>query len=219
MKLKLALVFTAFIFCTRLYAQQGFPFDNEVRQFKHQDSLNFPKPNGILFIGSSSIRFWSDLEQRFPNVPIIKRGLGGSELWQWVSYYLPYVVFPYHPRKIFLYAGENDIAAGKDAKFVSDQFAQIWEMIRQKLPDAELYFLSIKQSPSRVKVAANVLLANKRIKEYIGTKSKTYFIDMDTPLFNEKTATTDSSLFKADYLHLNSKGYDRWQKAIETYVK
>ncbi len=34
-----------------------------------------PAPGGILFIGSSSIRMWNDLERRFPEAPIIKRGL------------------------------------------------------------------------------------------------------------------------------------------------
>ncbi len=101
MKLKLTFLFAALIVCANLHAQTGFPFDKEVQAFKHQDSLNFPKPNGVLFIGASSIRKWDDLEQRFSGVPIIKRGVGGSELWQWAQYYMPYLVYPYHPRKIF----------------------------------------------------------------------------------------------------------------------
>ena len=59
------LFFLVFTVGERTIAQQDFPFANEIREFKHQDSLNFPAKNGILFIGSSSIRLWSDLEQRF----------------------------------------------------------------------------------------------------------------------------------------------------------
>ena len=66
MKIKLLLlVFLLVGFGAKTFAQSGFPYDNEIRDFKHQDSLNFPKPNGILFIGSSSFRLWDDLEQRF----------------------------------------------------------------------------------------------------------------------------------------------------------
>src|SRR5476651_2039758 len=142
------LFFIAFATGERAIAQQNFPFANEIREFKHQDSLNFPAKNGILFIGSSSIRLWTDLEQRFPGKPIIRRGVGGSELWQLVDYYTPYILFPYHPRKIFIYAGENDIAGGKTADSVFTNFKVLWSMIHTQLPQANIYFLSIKPSPS-----------------------------------------------------------------------
>jgi hypothetical protein len=101
------------------------------RDFKHQDTLNFPKPGGFLFIGSSSIRLWADLEQRFSAAPIIKRGVGGSELSQWVAYYAPDLIYPYKPAKIYVYAGDNDIAAGKPAKNVAADFAKLWGMIQR----------------------------------------------------------------------------------------
>ena len=67
MKIKLIFLFCLLAFTRQSFAQQDFPFANEIRAFKHQDSLSFPKPDGILFIGSSSIRKWTDLEQRFPD--------------------------------------------------------------------------------------------------------------------------------------------------------
>jgi hypothetical protein len=220
MKLKLLfLFFLAFGIGERVSAQQGFPFANEIREFKHQDSLSFPKPNGILFIGSSSIRLWSDLEQRFPGKPIIKRGVGGCELWQIVDFYTPYILFPYRPRKIFIYAGENDIAAGKNSAFVFDEFQKLWQMIHQQLPKARIYFMSVKPSPSRAKYFNEMVTANNLIREYIAHKPKSYFIDVSSVLYKDNTSVPDSSLFKADYLHLNSKGYDRWQKVLKPYVK
>src|ERR1700742_670215 len=142
MRTKLAFLLLFLAFTTPVFAQHGFPFDNEIRDFKHQDSLSFPPKNGILFIGSSSIRKWTDLEQRFAGKPIIRRGVGGCELWQVVDYYTPYILFPYQPRKIFIYAGENDIAAGKTGQFVYEEFEKLFGMIRKQLPDAKIYFLS-----------------------------------------------------------------------------
>jgi hypothetical protein len=219
MKLKLALFFAALIFCTNLYAQTGFPFAKEVQAFKHQDSLDFPKPNGVLFIGASSIRKWTDLEQRFSGVPIIKRGVGGSELWQWEQYYMSYLVFPYHPRKIFLYAGENDMAIGKktvDETYTS--FVKFYEMMRKELPDVEFYWLAQKASPSRPKFIAAGIALNNRVKTYIANKPKNTYVDLATPILNEKMQP-DSSLFLKDMLHLNSKGYDKWQAVLKDYVK
>jgi hypothetical protein len=219
MKAKLSLLFLFVAFGAKIFAQQGFPFANEIRAYKHQDSLSFPKPNGILFIGSSSIRKWTDLVQRFPNEPIIQRGVGGCELWQLVDYYTPYILFPYHPRKIFIYAGENDIAAGKTAQSVFDKFSQLYSMIRQQLPKAEIYFLSIKSSPVRAKYFSENDKANAMVKSFLAGKPNSYYIDVNTVIFKPGTSRPDSSLFQSDYLHLNSKGYDKWQAVLQPYVK
>ncbi|WP_184548900.1 GDSL-type esterase/lipase family protein [Mucilaginibacter sp. FT3.2] len=219
MKLKLLLLLIGCAFTVNSFAQQGFPFDNEIRAFKHQDSISFPKKDGILFIGSSSIRLWGDLEQRFADKPIIKRGVGGSELWQLVDYYTPYILFPYQPRKIFIYAGENDIAGGKPAQFVADEFAKLWDMIHTKLPKTEIYFMSIKPSPVRAKNYEVVYQANNLIKNYLKDKPKSHYVDLVTAIYKPGTAQPDSSLFKADYLHLNPKGYDKWETVLKPLVK
>jgi len=219
MKIKLFLLFLSIAVTTQLRAQQGFPFANEIMAFKHQDSIKFPPKGGILFIGSSSIRKWTDLEQRFVGKPIIRRGVGGCELWQIVDYYTPYILFPYHPRKIFIYAGENDIAAGKTSTFVFDEFQKLFEMIKKQLPDAKVYFMSIKPSPSRSKYFAVVDEANGLIKNYLANKPNSTFIDVGSVILKDHSSVPDSSLFEADYLHLNSKGYDKWQQVLEPFMK
>src|SRR5882757_10245836 len=125
MKAKLIFLFLTLCIGSQLHAQTGFPFDNEIRDFRHQDSLKFPPKGGILFIGSSSIRKWTDLEQRFSDKPIIRRGVGGCTLEQLVDYYTPYILFPYQPKKIFVYAGENDIASDKSGAFVAAEFTKL----------------------------------------------------------------------------------------------
>jgi len=218
MKAKLILLFLTVCVGTSLHAQTGFPFDNEIRDFKHQDSLKFPPKDGILFIGSSSIRKWTDLEKRFPDAPVIRRGVGGCELWQIVDYYTPYILFPYQPRKIFIYAGENDIAAGKTGEFVFEEFQKLWEMINKQLPNTAIYFMSVKPSPSRAKFIGEVNIANELIKNYLKNKKNSTYIDMNTVLYTPGSTTVDSILFEDDLLHLNSKGYDKWQKVLEPYV-
>ncbi len=220
--MKLKFVFVFFIVAgigNKVIAQQNFPFANEIAAFKHQDSIKFPPKNGILFIGSSSIRKWTDLERRFAGAPIIRRGVGGCELWQIVDYYTPYILFPYQPRKIFIYAGENDIAGGKSGKYVFKEFEKLWEMINKQLPDATVYFMSIKPSPSRAQFFGEVDKANELIKNYLANKPNSTFIDVSTVILKDNSTKPDSSLFEADYLHLNSKGYDRWQQVLEPYVK
>jgi hypothetical protein len=219
MKNKLFLLFIGLLMSAGAFAQQGFPFDNEIRAFKHQDSISFPQKNGILFIGSSSIRKWTDLEQRYAGKPIIRRGVGGCELWQIADYYTPYILFPYQPRKIFIYAGENDIAAGKSAQDVLTSFTKLWELIHEKLPKAEVYFMSIKPSPVRAKYYEVVYAANDLVKNYLKDKPHSHYVDLVPSTYKPGTTQPDSSLFNNDYLHLNSKGYDKWQKVLNPLVK
>ncbi|GGH20972.1 GDSL-type esterase/lipase family protein [Mucilaginibacter phyllosphaerae] len=219
MKIRIILFFVLATWNVAARAQQGFPFDNEIRDFKHQDSVQMPAKNGILFIGSSSIRKWTDLEQRFSGKPIIRRGVGGCTIEQLVDYYTPYIMYPYHPRKIFIYAGENDIAAGKTGKFTAREFYKLWAMIKQNLPDAEIYYLSIKPSPSRAKFLPEVRMANSMIKDFIKARRKTHYIDIASAILTPATLKPDTALFESDMLHLNSKGYDKWQAVLQPYVK
>ncbi|RCH54249.1 hypothetical protein DJ568_13195 [Mucilaginibacter hurinus] len=219
MKFKYLIILVLSAFLLPAKAQTGFPFDKDVRHFKRLDSLNSPKPGGILFIGSSSITLWDDLEERFKDKPIIKRGLGGSQLTHWVQYYMPYVVYPYQPKKIFIYAGENDLGMGRTPQQVADDFKKFWEMVNAKLPNTKIYYLTMKPSPLRHKLINDVNLGNSLIKAFIDTKPNTKYIDVASILLKKETMFPDSSLFKPDYLHLNSKGYDRWQKVLKKHVK
>lgn len=216
------LLIAALLLSTTLFAQDqkpklAYPFEDEIKAFKQQDSLAMPKAGGYLFIGSSSIRKWVDLPKHFANKPIVMRGVGGSQISQWVKYYMPSVVYPYKPSKIFIYVGDNDIAAGAGAQSVYDNFVTLLGMIKQNLPNAKVYFLSMKWSPSRAKYYNEVALGDMMIDAYIKTQKNVTYIDMNTTLLTP-ASKPDSAMFQKDMLHLNLDGYDRWEKVIAVYL-
>ena len=63
--------------------------------------------NGILFIGSSSIRKWKTAEYFNYKSSIINRGFGGSHISD-INYYFNTIILAYKPKIIVLYAGDND---------------------------------------------------------------------------------------------------------------
>lgn len=207
--------FVAFTFSASF--GQDIPFAGEIAAYKEADKTNPPKKNGTLFIGSSSIRKWTDINERFPGKNIIMRGVGGSEISQWVKYYLPDVVFPYKPSKIFIYVGENDLAAGHPGTDVFRDFKAVYTIIRQKLPLADVYFMSIKPSPTREKFQGEVDKANALIKDFLKGKVKAQYVDVATPIFG-KDHKGDPALFEDDGIHLNAKGYDRWAAVLKKYL-
>src|SRR5581483_3337547 len=93
----------------------------EIATLTKNDAVQPPPANAVVFVGSSTIRFWTTLAQDFPGVPTINRGFGGSELADSVAY-ADRIVIPYHPRLVVLYAGDNDLSAGKTPETVTADF-------------------------------------------------------------------------------------------------
>ena len=87
-------------------------WEKYIVRFEAADKKQMPAPGGILFIGSSSIRMWKTLKHDFAGFSVINRGFGGSQIADSV-YFAGRIVHPYKPRQIVLYAGDNDVAAGK----------------------------------------------------------------------------------------------------------
>lgn len=194
------------------------PFANEIAQFKKMDSVAMPPANAILFTGSSSFRMWDSLQVVFPNHTIINRAFGGSTLPD-VIYYADDVIFKYHPRKIFIYCGDNDFAADEKltSKDVFNRFKKLYKMIHKKLPKTSVFYVAIKPSPSRQNLMPKMAKTNRMIKEFFDQQKNTVFIDVYSPMLNED-GTPRKELFQKDMLHMNAEGYKIWQKLIEPYL-
>src|SRR6476659_6230466 len=70
-----------------------------------------PKPGGVVFAGSSSIRLW-DLKKSFPEKEYVNVGFGGSEVRD-STHFAPRLITSYKPKAVVFYAGDNDIASGR----------------------------------------------------------------------------------------------------------
>src|ERR1700750_3232021 len=142
------LLLFCFVCTVNVNAQQ--PFYSDIQAFKKQDSIKTPPQHVILFVGSSSFTKWTDVQSYFPGYAIINRGFGGSSLPD-VIRYANDIIFPYHPKEIVIYCGENDFA-GDDtlgAQTVVNRFKTLYGMIRVKMKTVPVVFISIKPSPSR----------------------------------------------------------------------
>ena len=135
--------------CTIVNAQEA-AFYNDIQAFKKKDAEQPPAKHAILFTGSSSFTKWTDVQDYFPGYPIINRGFGGSTLPD-VIRYADDIIFPYQPRQVVIYCGENDLASSDtvSAATVVERVKILFGMIRKKLGDVPVLFVSLKPSPSR----------------------------------------------------------------------
>jgi len=192
-------------------------FADEIKAFKKQDSISFPPKNAILFVGSSSFRKWVNVQDYFPGYKIINRGFGGSTLPDVINY-ADDIIFPYEPKQIVIYCGENDLASSDTvtAEIVINRFKALFFLIRDRMPNVPVVFVSLKPSPSREKLWPRMECVNDAVKKFLKTKNNTSFADVYNKMF--KRGKLKEELFLEDNLHMNEKGYDIWQKAINPYL-
>lgn len=186
-------------------------FKEAVEYFSRYDSKNSFPVDAVLFVGSSSIRFW-ETAKYFPGYPVINRGFGGSHISDIIHFIEPLVI-KYKPRVIVFYAGDNDIAAGKNAGQAFNDYKEYVQLVREQLPKSKIIYLPIKPSLARWSFWKEMEKANSLIKEYSEMDEFLYYVDTATPMFGNESLP-DSSFFVDDGLHLNANGYDLWTEIL-----
>lgn len=196
---------------------QSHPYWKVIQEFKKQDSVSFPPEQAILFIGSSSFTRWQDVQQYFPGYTIINRGFGGSTLADQLQF-TGDIIFPYKPKQIVIYCGENDLATdGVSAGEVLNRFKKLFSVIRNKFTDLPIVYVSMKPSPSRRHLISEIREGNARISAFLATQKHTAFVDVFSKMLTE-TGEPAGELFLQDSLHMNARGYAIWQKAIQPFL-
>jgi lysophospholipase L1-like esterase len=211
----LALLLVLF-FSLSSFAQKSYPLLNEINEYKEQDAKNFPQPNGILFVGSSSLRMWKNLEIVYKDYHAINRGFGGSTLGQAI-YYADDIIYPYQPRQIIIYSGENDLAEGASIEVTFDRFKTLFDIIRKKMPNVPIAFISIKPSPSRINLMPQMAATNQLIAYFLAQQTNAKYINVFDAMLQENMQPK-SDIFLSDNLHMNEKGYQIWINIITPYL-
>jgi len=187
-----------------------------MRAFEKQDRLKPPAPGGVLFVGSSSIVRWP-LDQSFPELPVIKRGFGGSQIADSL-YFAERIILPCKPRVVVVYAGDNDIAAGKSPEQVRADFEALVRKIFGALPQTRIVFIAIKPSLRRWHLFDKIQAANRMIEEDCSRDRRLVFLDIVTPMLGAD-GKPRAGLLAADGLHLSAKGYELWSRLLRPYLE
>ena len=201
---------------TRDSATANGPFEDEIEHFEAADRISPPRRGGVVFVGSSSIRLWPNLKAYFPGANVIQRGFGGSELWQVVNY-APRIVLPYCPKRIVVYAGDNDLAAGRSPEQVLKDYEDFVELVHRNLPETKIAFIAIKPSPSRRALIDSMRRANELVRNYSSRDPRLAYVDVFSPMLTN-SGPPRPELFSADSLHMNARGYEIWRKLLAPFV-
>jgi len=189
-----------------LWAAHDFAqWDNEIAAFERADRDHPPQQDAVLFTGSSGIRMWSTLARDLPQVPVINRGFGGSQIVD-ATHFAPQLIFPHRPRAVYLRAGGNDLWQGKTAAQVAADFKEFVTTVHARLPATDIIYISLCPSIARWQQAPKELAANKLIADFIKGQPHLRFIDTYDMVLGPD-GKPRPELFGADQLHFSAAGY------------
>ena len=152
----------------------------------------------------------------FPDARTVRRGFGGSHMIDSVLY-AHRIVTRYQPRAVVVYAGDNDIAAGKTSERVFRDFQLFVSTVHAVSPKASIGFIAIKPSLARWKLWPRVKKANGLVREFAERHDRLAFLDIATPML-AADGKPNPELFVKDGLHLSASGYALWSDALRSWV-
>ncbi len=213
-------IVAAALFSIRAAAQVDDPdparFKAEIDAFVSDDAKNAVPADPILFVGSSSIRMWPTAD-RFPDLPVINRGFGGSHISD-VNHYIRETVLEYAAPVVVFYAGDNDIHSNKTPRRVLDDYRAFVERVLAARPDTQIIFIAIKPSLARWDEWPRMREANALVEQYSSENPRLHFVDVAPPMLGGDRRPRPE-LFVRDGLHMSPLGYDIWTELVGRAIR
>lgn len=192
-------------------------WESTIQKFEAEDQQSGPARGGIVFIGSSSIARWTDLAESFPDLKVVNRGFGGSEMSESAKY-ASRVVVPRAPRIVVLYTGENDLNRGLTPDAVASDFSTFVKTVRTATPATRVVVVGLKPSLLRWKLRDAMHQTNEMIRTRCAADSNCAYVD-PWPSMIGKDGTPKPELFVEDGLHMTPEGYKVWTQMLRPHLK
>lgn len=191
-------------------------FKNEIANIqKKYDTLWDASKETLVFAGSSSIRTWTRLEEIFPAHQIINSGFGGSQASDLLAY-SDELILNFNPSKVFIYAGDNDLAAGKKPKGILATILEIKNRIRAKKSDVGIVLIAAKPSMARWSLKRKYKHLNRKFEKLCNKDNLMHFANIWDPMLLGKNL--NPNIYLEDGLHMNAEGYKIWNSVLQPFI-
>jgi lysophospholipase L1-like esterase len=189
-------------------------WEDAIRELESDTAGRYAPGQGVVFIGSSSIRLWRTLEDDMAPIPVIQHGFGGAKFND-VVHYADRLVSAYQPLAVVLFAGTNDIdpAASKAPEALLASYQAFVSRVRSQQPDLPVFYIGITPSPRRWSVWPIAQATNELIQQWSAADPNLHFIDTGAALM-DSVGEPDPDNYMFDGLHLSESGYAIWRRII-----
>lgn len=195
-------------------------FADEVGRFA---SLPSPAQGGVLLVGSSTFKRWTNAVTDLAPLPVTNRAFGGSQTAHQLMFF-DQLVTPCHPQLIVWYCGSNDIKGKKDPQSVLKRTEEWLDKVKKLDPSTQVLLVSIHRSPQKRKDGQTgaVEAVNRGYQELSKKREGVFYVDVN-PALETESGEPKTELYVEDGLHLNLNGYVKMtallKPAIEAHWK
>ena len=224
MRYLIYLVFLSNLSCSPFskYSQSNRQFEEEVSILERLDVEEKAGEKDILFIGSSSIRLWDNINEDMYPYSSVKRGYGGAHFYDLI-HFSERLVKNHTPKAILIFVANDITGSNGLTNFVSDLspkevkrfFKLNYKLIRGIHKHIPIFLIETTPTQKRWKVWSEILKSNKKLESFCKKEPNLYYIST-----RDKFIGVDGlpikSLFLNDELHLNTDGYKLWSNIIKT---
>ena len=132
-------------------------------------------------------------------------------------YHVDKLILQYHPKKIFIYEGDNDISASESVDDIMAETKELIGLINKELPTTEIYLIAAKPSIARWSFVNEYIKLNRAFIKLSLLDPQIHYVDVWTPMLGDDGVVLQD-IFIADDLHMTDKGYDIWAEAIRPFL-
>ena len=178
-----------------------------------------PPPGGVLLVGSSIFKRWTNAVSDLAPFPVTNRAFGGSQTSHQLMFF-DQVVTPCHPQLIVWYCGSNDIKGKKDAESILGRTEEWISRVKQIDPATEILLVSVIRAPQKHRNAQIdvVDVVNRGYEEIARTKEGVFYVDVN-PALQSLTGESRVELYVKDGLHLNVEGYHQMTTLLKPAIE
>jgi lysophospholipase L1-like esterase len=180
-------------------------FQPDFDRFAAADRDSPPAGGGVLLVGSSVFRLWTDAAAQLAPLPVRNRAFGGSRTGDQLARF-EQLAPVYRPDVVVYYCGSNDLRAGHAPEEIFARFREFAERLERALPAAPLVFVSSTRSPDRRDKWDRVDRFNALVAAYCAGKDRRHFVDIN-PALADPTGEPRPGVYRDDNLHPTAAGY------------
>jgi hypothetical protein len=178
-----------------------------------------PALGGVLLVGSSNFRKWTNVVTDLAPLPVTNRAFGGSQTSHQLMFF-DQVVPPCHPGLIVWYCGSNDIKGKKDAASILGRTEEWINRVKQMDPTTGVLLVSVIRAPQKHRdgQVAVVDAVNSGYEEIARNKEGVFYVDVN-PALQGPTGESRVELYVSDGLHLNVEGYHQMTTLLKPAIE
>ena len=214
-------IFLCFSFCIWAVPSAGVAvgtnkYTAEVAKFALQP---VPAPGGVLLVGSSNFRKWTNAVTDLAPLPVTNRAFGGSQTSHQLMFF-DQVVPPCRPGLVVWYCGSNDIKGKKDATSILERTEEWISRVKQMDSATAVLLVSVIRAPQKHRdgQVAVVDAVNRGYEEIARSKEGVFYVDVN-PALQSPTGESRVELYVPDGLHLNGEGYRQMTTLLKPAIE